>query len=162
MTEGIKLDAVIIDLDGTLCDVTSIRYLVDETDPDFPGKKNFDAFHRRSIDCPTNPEVEAAFRKAQARGQQVIICTARAERYRAMSRWFMHLNGLTPALMLMRGEHDFRPDAEVKADMLEIIQRSYNIVEVWDDNPKVIEMWQSHGLKVNIVPGWPERATVNA
>ncbi|WP_092501608.1 hypothetical protein [Agrococcus jejuensis] len=42
-----RAPAVLFDVDGTLCDVRSIRHHVDGT-----GRRNFDAFHAESIDCP--------------------------------------------------------------------------------------------------------------
>ena len=48
--------AVIVDIDGTLVDVSSVRHHVAG-----PGKRNFDAFHRESADCPPIAMTETFF-----------------------------------------------------------------------------------------------------
>lgn len=43
--------AVLVDVDGTLCDVSGIRHYVQS----FPKNRNFDKFHRASALCPAIP-----------------------------------------------------------------------------------------------------------
>jgi FMN phosphatase YigB (HAD superfamily) len=45
---------VIFDADGTLCDVSEIRYLLRQP----KGKKDFEKFHALSINCPPIPWVK--------------------------------------------------------------------------------------------------------
>lgn len=152
-----KPKAIIFDVDGTLCDVSSIRHYVDQTDPKFEGKKQFDRFHRESINCPPHDEVVDAFLDAKADGIACIVATGRTEKHRTATRWWLHNLELYPVTQLHRRDGDFRPDVQVKRDMLNFLRQHYDIIEVWDDNPHVIEMWRAEGLKVNVMPGWPVR-----
>ena len=48
-----RLPAVIVDMDGTLCDVSAVVHL--QAEPD-----GFTAFHNGCAQCPPNPAVGAA------------------------------------------------------------------------------------------------------
>jgi hypothetical protein len=48
----------------------------------------------------------------------------------------------------MREDGDHRPDDEVKEDILNTHFDKGRIELVIDDRPRVIRMWQRHGLKV--------------
>ena len=55
----------------------------------------------------------------------------------------------------MRGPADFRKDVIVKQEMLESINcDGYNLIEAWDDNPNIIQLWESNGIPTVLVPGW--------
>lgn len=147
--------AVIFDMDGTLCDVRTIRHHVIPDHPDNPtGRKDFETFHARAVDCPPNPDVLAAALAAHEAGVKVLIVTARRERWRASTSWWLSEAGVTPTVQLHRADWDQRQDIEVKLDMLAYLRTRYNIIEAWDDNPAIIELWRSEGIPVREVPGW--------
>lgn len=77
--------AVIVDMDGTLVDVRSIRRYVSGP----PAPRNFAAFHRASIDCPPNPEVVAEVRAHASRGREIVVVTARARRWERLSSMWL-------------------------------------------------------------------------
>jgi hypothetical protein len=55
----------------------------------------------------------------------------------------------------MRRDGDFRPDGVVKLEILDMIKEDgYNVIHAWDDNPAVIEVWQSQGIPVTVVEGY--------
>ena len=60
---GYMQEAAIFDMDGTLCDVRSIRHYVQYK----PNHRNFHKFHGESINCPAYPEVKELFLKLQPR-----------------------------------------------------------------------------------------------
>lgn len=152
-----KPQATLFDVDGTLVDVSSIRYLVDRTDPNFTGQRQFDRFHAESIDCPPHQKVLDAWKDVLESGRIPLVATGRTEKHREVTKWWLTNHHLFPLQQLHRKNGDFRPDVEVKAEMLDLLLEHYDIVEVWDDNPHVIELWKSRGLKVNVMPGWPVR-----
>lgn len=152
-----KPKAIIFDVDGTLCDVSSIRHLVDRTDPNFSGKREFDRFHSESINCPPHQRVLDAWHQAKADGHFCIVATGRTEKHREVTAQWLDIHGLTTTWQAHRPDGDFRPDVLVKHEMLIEIRRHFDVLEVWDDNPHVIEMWREEGLKVNVMPGWPVR-----
>ncbi|MDK1475827.1 hypothetical protein QNO07_20800 [Streptomyces sp. 549] len=146
---GPPREAVIFDMDGTLCDVRGVRHLLD-------GPGGFHAFHTASVDCPPHGEVVAAARAAHERGQAVLIVTARTVRYRPHTAMWLALHGVPSDTMWMRAAHDGRPDYEVKRDVLASIRRRFRPVHAWDDNPNVLRLWRSEGIPVTVVPGWHE------
>lgn len=139
-------DAVIFDLDGTLCDVSAIRYLVEGEDRDF------DAFHGAAIDCPPHPHVVEAVAQARDAGNAIVIVTARSAKWRDYTIMWLDNNDIGFDHLYMRIEADFRPDYVIKADILKAIKKDdFEPIHAWDDNPKVIALWRENGIAVTEV-----------
>lgn len=150
-------DAVIFDVDGTLCDVTSIRHHLIPSLPGWRGVKDFDAFHQASVWCPPIIETVAALHAARDAGLGVIIMTARMRKWEAHTRGWLAMHvGWFDALH-MRADGDFRADAAVKADLLRDVRAAgWNVTHAWDDNPSIVKLWQMEGIPVTVVDGWIE------
>jgi len=144
-----KPEAIIADMDGTLCDVSGIRHLL-------LGPGRYDAFHRASIDCPPHQWVVDAVTAEHAAGRAVLVVTARSARYRGITAMWLALHGVPSASMFMRADKDSRPDREVKAEILAKIRQRWTVVHAWDDRPEIVELWESEGIPVTVVPGWVE------
>lgn len=140
--------AIIVDVDGTVANVDSIRHHV-RAKP-----KNFDAFHAESVNVPAHDWVVDQVRQAKADGHASIIVTARKERWRRHTEFWLALNDVPADALFMRGDNDHRKDVEVKQDILDIIRQQWTVVHAIDDNPSIIALWQSHNIPVTIVPGW--------
>ena len=141
-------EAELFDMDGTLCDVRSIRHLV--TGP----KRNFHAFHMASASCPPHPHVVEAARRAHREGRAVLIVTARKRRYERLTSMWLALHEVPSTEMFMRHDLDNRPDCEVKRGILARIRLRYQPVKAYDDQPKIASLWESNGIPVELVPGW--------
>lgn len=128
--------------------MTPIRHLVTE------GQRNFDAFHRASIDCEPHPHVVKAAQDSHAEGIAPLIVTARNVRYRNVTAFWLAMHHVPSEALYMRADNDFRPDYEVKKDILARIRNSWDVVEAWDDNPNVTRLWQEEGIPFVLVPGW--------
>lgn len=142
-------DAVLFDMDGTLCDVAGIRHLI-------KGPGGFDAFHRASIDCPPHAWVVQAAREQNAAGRAVLIVTARMATYRDITAMWLALHQVPSDGMWMRADGDFRPDYQVKREILARIRKRYTVVGAYDDNPQVLKLWREEEIPVTVVPGWPQ------
>ena len=138
----------VFDIDGTLADVSSIRHLVEE------GQKNFDAFHRESVNCPTIPWVTAAAHDAKGMGYRVIQVTARQEKYRPNTSWWLADNLIPSDGLYMRANGDYRPDYEVKKEILDRLLKVYDIKMAYDDNPSIVSLWSEYQIPCIVVPGW--------
>lgn len=139
--------AVIFDCDGTLFDVTSIRHFVtDKT-------RNFDKFHRESVNCPPFPQVVDALHQHQDAGKAILIVTARQFQYAFHTMFALTMAGVTEYEQLyMRRNGDYRPDAEVKSDILRMIRADgFEPVLAYDDRPCVAEVWEGAGIKTIMV-----------
>lgn len=145
--------AVIIDVDGTLCDVRTVRHHLLG-----PGPKDFDKFHTESIHCPPHQEALDFAVQARAEGHELVVVTARMYRHEMLTRVYCdeHLGAGTYHGPFMRGDRDVRPDVEVKRDIHCILTElhGFEIVRAIDDNPRVVELWRSLGIPVVVMPGW--------
>lgn len=150
------LPAAIFDVDGTLCDVSSVRHHV-MTRP-----KNFDAFHAESINCPPNPEVVDMAREFRAAGITIIVVTSRREQWWWHTTLWLRENEVPYDHLIMRRDKDGRPDYEVKKEILRRIQRHYHVVCAVDDNPSVIRLWREEGIPTKVIPGWVEESTLTS
>lgn len=154
MTEQLP-KAAIVDMDGTWCDVRSIRHHV------MGEIKDFDAFHEAALGCPANPQVEAFIQRHLDQGNDVVIFTARMYRHHDTTlEWMIEKSKRFDQGRIygpfMRGDLDYRPDYEVKADMFEFWSQRWNFVEATDDNPSIVKLWNDLGIPVEVVPGWDE------
>lgn len=145
---GVK--AVIIDVDGTLADVRGIRHYV--AGPE----RNFHLFHGASLFCPPNRDVVAlthAFRDDVAR----LVVTARENRWDYVTTCWLQKYGVRYDRLFMRAWGDYRPDFDVKRDILAAIRADgFDPVYAIDDNPAVIDLWKQEGIPTLVVPGWGE------
>jgi hypothetical protein len=152
MSNQYRRKAAIVDMDGTLCDVSAIRHFVAT-----PGAKDFDAFHQASRHCPPNEQALEFCRRHHAAGNVILVVTARKERHYAVSRgWlddFMEVPFDGP---FMRPDDSELSDDVIKRRIYRYLSRSYDIVAACDDNPAIIALWERLGIPVEIVPGWDE------
>ena len=149
-----KPTAVIFDVDGTILDVTSALHFLY---PDEGGVKDYDSYHKATIDCPAQENVLAAIQQAHADGHAAVMLTSRAERFRADTMAALDRHGVTCTVLHMRRNGDPRIDYEMKAEALDGIEAEYAIVGAWDDNPGVVAMMRARGIDVTHVPGWEEQ-----
>jgi beta-phosphoglucomutase-like phosphatase (HAD superfamily) len=140
-------EAVIFDMDGTLCDVRAIRHLV-------KGPGGYRAFHRASVSCPPHDWVVDAAREQAAAGRAILIVTGREAIHRDVTAMWLALHQVPSDAMWMRAHGDYRPDYEVKRGILRRIRLRYRPVAAWDDNPAVVRLWEEEGIPVTVVPGW--------
>ena len=142
--------AWIFDVDGTLADVSTIRYLVEGSE------KNFAEFHSRSVDMPPHDHVVALAKQAHADGYAVLVVTARTQTYRPHTAMWLALHDIPSDAMYMRAAGDHRPDYEVKKDILARIRTCYHVVHAVDDNPSVLALWEEENIPTTRIPGWGE------
>lgn len=134
-TTAAKALAVLVDLDGTLVNIDSVRHFVQN------GNSDFDSFHRASIDCPPNAEVVELVRRYQADGLSIIVVTSRSEKYRKLTDFWLATNGIECQELIMRGRYDGRRDSEVKTSMYLNLSSKYKIVAAIDDRQDLLEIW---------------------
>lgn len=145
---------VVFDIDGTLADVSSVRHHVINIDK-VPGfKKNFDKFHEESVNCPPIRWVLASALDAKGMGFNVLQVTARQEKYRPHTSWWLASNLVPSDGLYMRANGDFRPDYVVKREILDRLILRYDIRKAFDDNPNVVRLWGEYGIPCVVIPGW--------
>lgn len=134
-------DAVLFDLDGTLCDTSAIEHLVQGEHKDYP------AFHAASAECPTRPEDESALRDAAAAGRAVVLWTAREFIWRDLTLDWLDRHDIAFDGLYMRLSADYRPAVTVKAELLrDIADDGFRVVEAWDDDEAVLDLLRGAGV----------------
>jgi phosphoglycolate phosphatase-like HAD superfamily hydrolase len=146
----VKPTAVLVDVDGTLVNVSSIRHFV--AGP----KRNFEAFHSASANCPPHPQAIAWVEDMADAGHQILVVTARMEKWRGLTqRWLdTHMTRAATELV-MRADHDYRPDFQVKREIHDALAQRFTIAAACDDNPSIVALWNEIGIPVTVIPGWP-------
>ena len=165
---------VIFDIDGTLVNIEHrLPHIMKKP-------KDWDSFRKpelKELDTPRLPVIQTAL-ALQSVGHRIILCTARikSERYatiKQLCKYFLingpwepnhydlysqHMLETAPEVpMYMRSERDFRPDSEVKKQLLSKMRNDgYEPELVFDDRPAVIDMWREQNLTVaDVGPGIP-------
>lgn len=152
------MDAVICDVDGTLCDVSGVRHYVLAD----PQRRDYGAFHSASALCPPIPATIEWVEDQRAQGRKVIVVTARSTKWWYLTRVWMRKWGIRADAFYMRADGDQRKDRAVKTDILaEIRAAGYRVVAAIDDNPSIVELWESEGIETTVVPGWDVTAAAS-
>jgi hypothetical protein len=139
-------DAVIADLDGTLCDVSGILHHLDGEERDFA------AFHAASADCPPHAEVADAVRAAHDAGKAVLVVTSREFVWRDLTLDWLVAHEVPYDELVMRIVGDYRADDIVKAEMLDQLEADgWAISEAWEDSADIVGLWESRGIDVHVV-----------
>ena len=144
----IKPIAYIFDVDGTLANVDPYLHLVRGSNRDY------DAFHKASIDALPNIEVVEMLNDAVADKFAVLIVTSRKEKYRGLTSLWLERNNLRSHALFMRADDDNRPDYEAKKDMLDKITEHWEVFHAVDDNPNVIRLWEDNGIPTTKIGTW--------
>lgn len=136
------MSAIIIDLDGTLCDVSHRTHLVKQSPPDWP------AFFDACVDDTPNPAVVALITMARESGHEIIYVSGRPETHRKQTEAWLQNHWLGGwARLLMRPAGDYRQDAIVKRELYEThIRGRYDVLFAVDDRDQVVAMWRDLGL----------------
>lgn len=138
---GVRSKAIIIDLDGTLCNNDHRRHLVEGE------KKNFDAFNAACI-SDTRNDWCYELAKAMSEKCEILLVSGREikycdETYEWLSRYFKYV----PYTLYMRKLGDYRKDSEIKLEIYkEYIEPHFDVLFCVDDRQQVVDMWRSIGL----------------
>jgi len=144
----LKPSAYIFDVDGTLANVDPYLHHVRGSNRDY------DAFHEASIVALPNVEVVEMLNNAVSDMHAILIVTSRKEKYRGLTSMWLAKNNIRSHGLFMRADGDNRPDYEAKKDMLNKINKLWNVVHAVDDNPNVIRLWEDHKIPTTKIGSW--------
>lgn len=131
--EGLP-NAIICDLDGTLCLYDDSGLKARHYDRDFINDK------------PNRVVLDLLKRYPD---HKLIIFSGRNGKYEKETKQWLDKHNVKYDIFAMRKENDKRKDTEVKLDFYnEFVKDKFNISFVCDDRKCVIELWQSLGLYV--------------
>lgn len=139
-------DAVIFDMDGTLCDTTGILHHLEGDDRDFA------AFHAASADCPPHQDVVDAAHAQQELGRAVLVVTSREFIWRDLTLDWLVKHDVPCDGLYMRIVGDYRKDVVIKTEILkQITDDGFTVLEAWDDKAAIVELWRSNGIETHVV-----------
>ncbi|MCD9153396.1 HAD family acid phosphatase [Aeromicrobium duanguangcaii] len=134
-------EAALFDLDGTLCDTSSIEHLTQGADRDYA------AFHAASAGCPPRADVLEALEDARRRGLAIVLWTGREFVWRDLTLDWLAGHGIAHDGLYMRWAADYRPAVTVKAALLkDIDDDDLRIVEAWEDDEPVADLLRESGV----------------
>lgn len=136
-----KNKAIIVDLDGTLCDVEHRIHHVKGP------KKNWRAFNESIIHDTLYEWCYELIEAMRNRGYAILFVTGRSEDYRGHTTGWLARHNVHFDHLYMRGVRDFREDSDVKEDLYrDFILEHFNVLFVVDDRKSVVERWRKMGL----------------
>ncbi len=133
----------VFDLDGTICDVRHRRQYV-ATKP-----RNWDAWNAGLVNDTPNVAVQKVF-QALRNDQEVelIIVSGRSDDYKEQTIKWLTDNEIFYDEIYMRKYKDHRDDAVVKGEIADEIEKTRQILGVFDDRQRVVNMWIERGIWV--------------
>lgn len=139
-----KHNAIVFDLDGTLCNVRHRRQYV-ATKP-----RNWNAWNAGIVNDTPIPQVLEVFNALKDRFP-IFFVSGRSDDYRDVTIQWLEKYGITELDyngLLMRKYQDYRDDVIVKGELADQIEKSYKIFAVFDDRKKVVDIWINRGIFV--------------
>jgi len=146
------MDAVIFDLDNCLADDSHRLSLII---PHLSGDEKYHQYHRLCFADKYHRGHIAVLLDELESGATVFFSTARPERYRKLSVWWLQQlphHGLLSeddisARLVMRPVGDVRPTVEIKRQTLRAIEDlGYNVVRAYDDRQDVVSMYRAESV----------------
>lgn len=139
-----QTQVVIFDIDGCIADCSHRLHLI-EGDV----KKDWDGFFDRvDGDSPILHNLLLLSLLA-AKGAYIVLMTGRPESTRGKTaEWFGNLGpDVTYHMMLMRPTGDYRPDDQVKREMVRFLRgKGFEIIMAFDDRQNVVDMFIKEGI----------------
>ena len=136
----IKRRAIIVDLDGTLCNAEHRRHFVEE--------KDWPSFYKHLVHDEPNSWCVDLVRRMADDETVVIYMSGRPAVYRTLTEdWLSKHDCDYHAELIMRGIGDYRKDCIVKEELYrKHVEPHYDVLFCVDDRRQVVDMWRSIGL----------------
>lgn len=134
--------AAIFDVDGTLCDVRSVRKYVEPNNAILNFKKDYARFHRESLGCPPHTQVAELARQLRSKNIKILVVSGRQQRWMAITKQWLAKWEIEYDDLYLRSDKDFRPDVQVKEEIAETIYEKYDPIVAIDDRDDIITVWK--------------------
>jgi uncharacterized HAD superfamily protein len=138
----VKRMNIVFDIDSTLSDPSKrLHYIRRE------GKKDFKSFEKECVkDKPIYPIVNLA-RSLQSLGHSIILITGRSEAYREKTNLWLSKYNIVYSLLGMRPLNDYRPDVEIKRDIVRFLKDSGVLIDLaFEDRDRNVKMYREEGI----------------
>lgn len=149
---------LVLDIDGTLADVSHREHFVDKENPTEEDWANFDAPENVEKDVPY-PEAQEAFEIIKDVFDDIVFLSGRMAKQRELTEdWLSEHYGVDTdeSNLYLRGDDDLRKSTEIKKEAIEALLIEYqdeDFVFV-DDKPENVEMMGEFGLALRAPGCW--------
>ena len=138
-----KKNCFVWDLDGTISNVSHRRQYV-ATKP-----RNWEAWNRGLVNDTPNLAVKIVYQALrQSDEYDMIIVSGRSDDYKEQTIKWLTDNEIFYDEIYMRKYKDHRDDSVVKGEIADEILKTHNILGVFDDRQRVVNMWIERGIWV--------------
>lgn len=121
--------AVLVDVDGTLA---------------IKGNRSPFDWKRVGEDLPNPAVVELVQTIAAAGRHRIVVMSGRKEQCRRQTELWLDAQEVEFAELILRADHDDRPDHKTKADLYRrFVAPRYDVAFVIDDRDSVVKMWRT-------------------
>jgi len=132
-----KQNAIIVDLDGTLCNADHRKHHIEN--------KRWDLFYENLVHDEINQWCFEIITRMV--GFTILFVSGRPEDHRHISNEWLSKYGLGHYPLFMRKADDYRKDSIIKEEIYRRdIEPKYNVIFCIDDRKQVVDMWRSIGL----------------
>lgn len=132
--------AIICDLDGTLCDIKHRLHFIQRE------KKDWESFQRNCFGDKLNAWCKELIISMHEKGHQVLLFSGRMDYVRTETEDWLSRYDIPYHSLRMRKDKDYRPDHEIKVEMLNEVRGRFDILFCVDDRKQVVDMWRREGL----------------
>lgn len=137
----VKENAIMVDLDGTLCNLNHRLHFVKE------GKKDWGKFFKACGEDSVYEDVRSLIEAEFEAGTEIVLCSGRPEEYREQTELWLSKNEIPYTSLKMRPKINFKSDDITKAMLFRYeIKPFYDVKYVVDDRNSVVNKWRSMGL----------------
>ena len=140
-----KQKALISDIDGTISDRRHRLHYIE-------GKKDWDRFFEALVDDPVIQDTIDQIKSLLSADKKLIFFTGRPEKYRLLTqKWIRKNTPFKDYILLMRKNKDYRKDAIIKKEILDLIREDYEVGIIFEDQPELSKIWQAENIKCILV-----------
>jgi uncharacterized HAD superfamily protein len=134
-----RTDTVVFDLDGTIAD--DMKY-------EKHHKHRNEDFAQEALNVPVNEDILEKMKKAEKKGENIVILTARSAHYRDETKKWLHKNNIPFDALVMRPTDKLKKsDSKIKRDLLdEDVLPKFDVKKAYDDKKKNRKMFEKRGI----------------
>lgn len=136
-----KSEAIIVDLDGTLCNAEHRMHFIKEQSP-----PDWKSFNEGCAEDQVNSWCQTLVRQMTPVAD-ILFVTGRSMDYYDVTMDWLGFNNIPTHGLYMRPQGDFRKDWVVKSELYKkYIEPDYDVLFVVEDRKQVVDMWRELGL----------------
>jgi len=143
-------DTIIVDLDGTLADLTDRLPFIKEQNP--PDWDSF--FYSCDLDKPIQWVIDLISNLRDNSIYDIVIISGRSDKVKEKTMKWLVNNHIRFDELVMRKDGDHRPDTVVKLEMIQPFKE--RVAFIIDDRQSVVDMWRKEGFNVLQCNAWEE------